>query len=198
MKASKIKLSYLACVEPRIKEAVLYANDTRFDMLDDICKTQYGYRLFYPVAEGWSSHGLEFDALVNLYHDIRYCWDDDGDMSVVHVTIKNRTVPVLRSRVYMRDDVFIMWGDRRELSWDTVKQHALKHAVEHSSLSLYEAIRFVPETLTWFHSLLPDVKRTEQLGHSTNFDSYFEKERQMTKRMVEFIRSDKTCFQGKP
>lgn len=201
MTPEEIREKYLNCVEPRIKTAAKKnANDPIFDKLYDLCNISSinAYEMFYPISDAFSSGPMPFDGLCELYHLMRYCWDDDGMLSFVttEVSAKNR----FYNSTTISTINFVMSSDPDSLLEEDVAKHAFKHIHSFVRLASYTACLFTEKDLDFLYRLIPEWKRIEMAADSETCkagDDYFKMSHNMEQRIKQHIINAERSFKYK-
>lgn len=206
MTKEEIRKEYLECLEERIKVAESFADEPMFDSLKAVCNSPYGYCLFYPMSGAFYHYSnemdkMDFDALCELYGWLSYCWDDDGETSFVCATISSDLKLPVNNKPYIRDEIFVMKGERDNLSWNLVEKYALFHdSNRDSKLLSYKSCLFGKDTLNFLYNLIPKFEEWSKLG-STKFEkddykAYRNSEEEIQNILKQHIESSKYMFKG--
>jgi len=198
MTKEEIRKAYLDSIEGYITGAEQYADDVNFDNLRAVCNSPYGYKLFYPFSSAFSSkEGMEFGALCELYDWLKYCWTDDGSASFVCATVST-DLYLNKQNKYDHDIIFVMRGDRDELSWDEVSKFALFHNSGNTELIKYSACVFNERSLYFLFDLIPEFVKIEALGRNATgmklISEYYQMEKDMEKVFADHISKHQFTF----
>jgi hypothetical protein len=201
MTETEIREAYLKSIEQDIVNAqTTCANDPYFDKLMNLCNSSYGYRLFYNLAtfrsNSTGSDKICFYSLCELYSLIRYCWEDDGEISIVSAKCK-----------YGRhkgnfNEIFVITGERNNLCDKDVANTALFHDSNDSKLISYTATIFSKEFLDFLVDMIPEFERVAKLGSYKSaewedVENYFKENDKIKQTIMERIEMCKYKFRKK-
>lgn len=197
MTKEEIRKAYLDSIEESITGAEQYADDPNFDNLRAVCNSPYGYKLFYPFSSDFSNiNDMNFGALCKLYDWLKYCWDDDGSTSFVCATVHTELYRTVKK--YEHYVVFVMRGDRDNLSWDEVSKFALFHNSGNSELVKYSACTFNERSLYFLFGLVSEFYKIEALGTNATgmklISAYHQMEKDMDKAFADHISKHQFTF----
>ena len=203
MNKETIKEKYLKIIEPRIESAQQYADNPYFDKLYAICNSSYGYRLFYPICDGFHSKKVDFDAFCQLFGDISYCCEDDGEMTFISPIIEvesDRSFREFKFPTYEDKECFIMLGERDNLDPIKVKEIATKHfSYKKTKLKSYVATRFDWGTIDFLYGLLGEWEIIAKMGDgSAGIEeslNYFKEGKKMDEKMAKWIKESKYSYE---
>ena len=196
MNKEEIRQKYLDSIQGDLEKAESYANDVNFDNLVHVCKSSYGYDLFYPLK-----FVSGFDQICELYSRLYQDIEDDGDSSFVCAEL-SRVIdfaglkePKTISYYYC----FVMAGHRTDPSFsDEVFKYATYHVSDKTSLSGFSAIRLDWDVIDFFKSLCDEFKEIDDLGKGeagdAGDDNYFNRRNLMTQKFKTYIESNKNCY----
>ncbi len=198
MTETQIREAYLESIESNIVEAQqICANDPYFDKLMKLCNSSYGYDLFYNLATFRSSSisrdRICFYSLCKLYILMRYCWEDDGELSIVSAKCKYGEF-----KGYF-NEVFVIEGESGFLDDKKVAQAALTHDSNNSKLISYTATIFSKDFLDFLVDMIPEFERVAKLGSDKNaewedVENYFKENDKIKQTIMERIENCKYKF----
>jgi hypothetical protein len=196
----------------RIKYLNEVSLDPKFKKLKAIVDSPWGYRLFFPINSNFGSQGMNTEDFLELYRLCCYCWEDDGNLSLVFGQAIEDTEDSRSVRNMLKDTKFSNHIGNRPLSilentfivrrGDSYKD---KYTKEHISEQIifhgpsgYKSHKFIacpfnPDDLNFIYNLVPEINKLKELALLDEFDypiledPYHLKEKELKFRFLEHI-----------
>lgn len=160
------KLMYEEWRGKTLTSSLRVATDPRFDILWDLRDNLYD--IFHPL--GISGNGIH--DVAKVAGDVLYAFLDDGELSIVAAYTADTRDALRKFSHLAHFDFFVCYGWYNELTYESIKPHALRHAPERT-LKRFVAKNFNNDVLHKLHMQLPQFSKEKQFGRGKDLDAYF-------------------------